>query len=154
MVITMDRVDNSVRFQDTDRGGQQSNGLRRLEKASGRKRSAIVAELDEALEIGHDQYRRYLRGETPLKLDQFDAFAHAFRVTTAELSRAIGLLDDEVDPALRQRAADALGPAFMREAPERATDLARELAKMSPVDQDAALRELAEDERQGVSEPS
>lgn len=139
MISTICRADDAVRFKDTNRSRQQSTGLRQLEKDSGRKRSAIVAELDEAIRVGHDQYRRYLRGDTSLNTGQFDAFARAFKVTTAELTRAIGLLDDEPDAALMGRCVEALGECSDD---ETARTVERNLRPLSSAEQADQLSDI------------
>ena len=94
MIGVLRMAEDAVRFRDTEKGRAQSEVLRSFESDCGRKRSVIVAELTEAIDVQHDQYRRYLRGDTPLKWDQIGAFARAFRVTTAALTQALGLMDD------------------------------------------------------------
>jgi len=110
MVAALCWVDATVKFRDTPQGARQREVLRALEKDAGRKRAFIVADLTTDIEVGHDQYRRYLRGDTPLQWSHFSAFAKAFKVTTSELTRALGLMDDEVDPGLMDRVLDALRP--------------------------------------------
>lgn len=79
-------------YRETPLGKRQGKVLSDLEKASGRTRKAIVADVS----FGHDQYKRYLRGDTPMKWDQIPQFARAFRIPIADLTRRLGLLDDEV----------------------------------------------------------
>lgn len=141
MISTLSRADAAVRFRDTDKGQQQRDVLRRLEQQSGRKRSAIVAELDAEINVGHDQYRRYLRGDTPLRWDQIDVFARAFGATKAELSRALGLLDDEPIPALLSRTVAALGACSDD---ETARAVERELRKRTPSERSELLADLRE----------
>jgi hypothetical protein len=79
-----------VGYRDTAEGERQAQVLQDLERQSGRRRAEIVADLP----MEHDQYRRYVRGDTPLRWDQIPAFAAAYRVSTAGVARALGLLDD------------------------------------------------------------
>lgn len=67
-------------------------------------------------------YRRYVAGRVPLRYDQFAAFAGAYGVTVAELTRSIGLLDDEaagagwdMATALRSHVPDADIPGLVAE---------------------------------------
>jgi hypothetical protein len=76
--------------------------LRRFEEKSQRKRAQIVADLYGGLGVQHDQYRRYLRGDTPLRWDQIGAFARALGTTTPCLTQALGLMDDEDTRTLRE----------------------------------------------------
>lgn len=142
MIGLVSRADEAVRFRETERGRRQGAALRDLEQGSGRKRSAIVADLDDAIRVGHDQYRRYLRGDTPLRIDQFDAFAAAYRVTKADLARALGLLDDDVDAALRARAAEAVGPDFAPQMGRTLDAVARTLAQHGTDIQDEVLEQI------------
>lgn len=142
MIGTLSRADDAVRFRYTEKGARQRDVLRQLEQDSGRKRSAIVADLDAQINVGHDQYRRYLRGDTPLRWDQIDVFAKALNTTKAELSRALGLLDDDPDPVLRARAAEAVGPGIAPEMGATLDDIARELGKHDPKLQDDLLRQM------------
>jgi hypothetical protein len=95
VIGTPSRAEDAVRFRDTPAGERQRDVLRQLERDSKRKRVEIVAELYAEIAVQHDQYRRYLRGDTPLRWDQIGAFARALRTTQSALSRALGLLDDE-----------------------------------------------------------
>jgi hypothetical protein len=79
-----------VGYRDTPEGQRQAKALRDAERDSGRKRSEIVA----VLPMEHDQYKRYLRGDTPLRWDQIPLFAEAYGIKAADLSRALGLMDD------------------------------------------------------------
>jgi hypothetical protein len=143
-------ADAAARFRDTEKGRQQRETLRRLERESGRKRSAIVADLDREIEVGHDQYRRYLRGDTPLRWDQIGVFAWAFKVSQAELTRALGLLNDEIDPAIRARVDEAVGPLPVTEAGR--DDMARIAGRLDPAVRRQVLDQIehvARTERQG-----
>lgn len=143
MTITLNRACDAVRFRDTAKGQQQRDVLRQLERDSGRKRSAIVADLDAELNVGHDQYRRYLRGDTPLRWDQIDAFARACRTTKADLVRALGLMDDEPDPEILRRTNAALGQVATSLPPAQVRETARRLGEHPERVQEDLLRRLA-----------
>jgi hypothetical protein len=84
-----------VSYETTSEGKRQAAALRDFEKRSGRERKHIVAELP----VGHDQYRRYLRGTTPLPAEYVPWFAKAWRVPRLEITTALGL-DGKVLDAL------------------------------------------------------
>lgn len=144
MQVTLSRADRAVTqkeaFKDTAEGRRQSEVLRRLERDSGRKRSEIVAELP----VEHDQYRRYLRGGSPLRWDHVSLFAAAFRVPTAHLSQALGLFDDADLPSLCQRSREAVGPSGIEGGEDGINEMARVLNTLAPDDQDRILRQVAE----------
>jgi hypothetical protein len=83
-----------------------------------------------------------------LRTDQIADFAAAYGVTTAHLTRALGLLDDEHD-TLRARAVEAIGPTWAEQMPEMADAMATEAAKLSPAAQDQLLAAV-EAHRRGV----
>jgi hypothetical protein len=137
------RTDSAVRFRDTDQGQRQRDALRAAERDSGRKRSAIVADLDAEINIGHDQFLRYLRGDTPLRWDQIGVFARALGCTQAGLTRALGLLDDERED-IRARSAEALGPTWADGAPETVEAMTEGLLRLSPADRARVLEQITE----------
>lgn len=133
-------------------GRKQREALRALQRASGRTATEIAYEVG----MSDPQYRRYLAGSAMLRVDQLEPFARAFGVTVADLSRRLGLMDDEAAPGCwdlraeldRARPED---PAYV----ERAFCDAREW----PVDQQRAaveaIRLLTDYERErGAPSPN
>jgi hypothetical protein len=87
------RTELRVGYRATPAGEQQARVLQDLERACGRRRAEIVAELP----MEHDQYRRYLRGDTPLRWDQIATFAAAYRVSAASVAKLLGLVEEPPD---------------------------------------------------------
>jgi hypothetical protein len=81
-------AERAMGYRGTPEGQRQASVLRAAEHAAGRARSLIVA----GLPMEHDQYKRYVRGDTPLKWDQIPLFAAAYGVPTQDLTRALGLV--------------------------------------------------------------
>lgn len=90
-----------MKYRETADGKRQAKTLRALEKASGRKPKEIVSELP----LGHDQYKRYKRGDTPMKWDQIPLFASAYGTSAPAIAGALGLCDE---PDLRAALASVL----------------------------------------------
>jgi hypothetical protein len=137
-------TEGAVRFRNTDEGRRQRDALRKLERDSGRRRSAIVADLDREIEVGHDQYRRYLRGDTPLRLDQIGAFARALKVAQSTLTRALGLMDDEPVSALDAQIREALAGAKVAGGQRGLDQIAESLEPLSDEDREHVLRTVSE----------
>jgi hypothetical protein len=72
-------------------GQRQRDALKALQESSGRDATAVARDVG----LSYPQYNRYLWGRVPLRTDQIATFAAAYGATSAELSRALGLLDDE-----------------------------------------------------------
>lgn len=122
-------------------GDRQAKALSELQEAAGID-ATVAAQL---VGLSYPQYNRYLWGRVPLRTDQFRAFAEAYGVTRAALARALGLMDDEVDPVLEARLAGVLGACST---PEMARFAAREIGKLPPADQEKVLSDLsAQDHR-------
>lgn len=92
----------AVRWQDVDvserppfDGQRQRDALTRFQGEAGI--DATVAA--RAVNLSYPQYNRYLWGRLPLRTDQIPAFAAAYGVATATLTRALGLLDEPADDA-------------------------------------------------------
>jgi transcriptional regulator with XRE-family HTH domain len=79
------RVTDRPRFD----GRRQREALTGLQKASGLDATTVAR----AVNLSYPQYNRYLWGRVPLRTDQIADFAAAYGVPTAELIRALGLLD-------------------------------------------------------------
>jgi hypothetical protein len=137
-------AERATRFRATEKGQRQQAALRRFERESGRKRSAIVADLDREIEVGHDQYRRYLRGDTPLRWDQIGVFARALNATQADLTRALGLLDDEPVSAVDAAIREALAGAKVAGGQRGLDQIADSLEPLSDEDREHVLRTVAE----------
>lgn len=87
-------MERRLGYRDTPAGERQARVLQALERAAGRRRAEIVA----GLPLEHDQYRRYLRGDTPLRWDQIATFAAAYGVSTEHVARELGLIDGPPPP--------------------------------------------------------
>lgn len=73
-------------------GQRQADALSGFQKAAGLDATKAAR----AVSLSYPQYNRYLWGQVPLRTDQIAAFAAAYGVKKAELTRALGLLDDAV----------------------------------------------------------
>lgn len=62
-----------------------------LKKDKKQTRTKLAADLD----LGYDQYLRYVNGTTPLRVEQIVSFARAYGITPFELSHRLGLTDDD-----------------------------------------------------------
>lgn len=131
-------------------GKKQRAALERFQKDAGL--DATTAAL--AVHLSYPQYNRYLWGKLPLRTDQIAQFAATYGITKADLTRALGLMDDEIDPILRERVIDALGPEAERRAPEYIDEVTLRLSEQADEVREDALRELHEDTRSGVSTSS
>ena len=124
-------------------GQQQRQALEALQKAAGIDATAAARSVG----LSYPQYNRYLWGRVPLRTDQIRTFAQAYGVTTAALTRALGLLDDEPDAVLLARVAEALG-ACSDDATARAVE--RELTQLAPRWRDELLADIAADDHDGT----
>lgn len=127
-------TDRAVIDRPTFDGQRQRDALTAAQKRSGRDATDVAHEVG----LSYPQYNRYLWGRLPLRTDQIAAFAAAYRITKAELSRALGLMDDEDLAALRERAIAVLGP----ENAAVADDVARGLLGHTDDVRDAALASM------------
>lgn len=84
-------------------GSRQRLALTKLQERSGRAPTDIASELG----LSDPQYRRYVWGKLPLRVDQFEPFARAYGVAVRLLVDLI--VDDAIDPAWDFR-------AYLREA--------------------------------------
>lgn len=139
--------DECVRYRDTAAGQQQREALARFQKDAGLD-ATVAAGL---VGLSYPQYNRYLWGKLPLRTDQVPLFAAAYGITKAELTRALGLLDDEIDPALRARAAEAVGPDLAPEMAATVDQMARVLKPRDPKFQDDVLRQVRDVLADGVA---
>ena len=123
-------------------GQRQREALEALQKAAGIDATTAA----KGVGLSYPQYNRYLWGKTPLRTDQVATFSAVYGVTKAELSRALGLMDDEVDPAIRER---FTGAARQLRASESACDYGPSVAQKSGPDAEAdLLAQMAEVARQ------
>jgi hypothetical protein len=118
-------------------GEQQREALTALQKAAGLEATAAA----QAVGLSYPQYNRYLWGHVPLRTDQISAFAAAYKVSRAELTRALGLLDDEVDPAIRERFDEAAGALPVTETTR--DEAARMIGRLAPEVQRDLLEQIA-----------
>lgn len=130
MLVTVDRPGFD--------GEQQREALTALQKAAGLEATAAA----QAVGLSYPQYNRYLWGRVPLRTDQISAFAAAYKVSRAELTRALGLLDDEVDPAIRERFDAAAGTLPVTEATR--DEAARMIGRLAPDAQHDLLEQIAQ----------
>lgn len=86
-------------------GQRQRDALTELQKRAGLEATAAA----QAVNLSYPQYNRYLWGRVPLRTDQIRTFAAAYGVSKADLTRALGLLDDEVTESPYDMAADLRG---------------------------------------------
>lgn len=121
---------------------QQSEALSGLQDAAGLEATTAAG----LVGLSYPMYNRYLWGQVPLRTDQIPVFAKAFRVSTADLTRALGLMDDEVDPALLERINDAMAPLGVPESTRR--EAAKRLAEVPTDAQDDILGELVQMSRE------
>ena len=75
-------------------GRRQRAALVRLQQKAGRNATTVASEVG----LSYPQYNRYLWGRTPLRSDQFAAFARAYGVSVAELAEALGFGEPPPDP--------------------------------------------------------
>lgn len=83
---------------------RQREALTEFQKRAGLDATAAA----QAVHLSYPQYNRYLWGRVPLRTDQIQRFASAYGVRQAELTRALGLLE-EPDEAVYDMAADLRG---------------------------------------------
>lgn len=127
VIGTLRRAERAVAYRETSEGQRQATVLRQAEQDSGRKRSEIVAELP----MEHDQYKRYVRGDTPIKWDQVPQFAAVYGMSPAVLAERLGLAEAfgiAPDPDWNLRAElDRLLPEHPRYAAHLEAEFAGEL---------------------------
>jgi hypothetical protein len=122
-------------------GQKQRDALTGFQAASGIDATTAAR----AVHLSYPQYNRYLWGKLPLRTDQIPLFAAAYGISKAELTRALGLMDDEIDPVLRERVIAALGPEAERRTPEYIDEVTLRLSQQDEDVREDALRELYED---------
>lgn len=93
-------------------GRRQREALTDLQQRAGLDATSAA----QAVHLSYPQYNRYLWGHVPLRTDQIRLFAMAYGVSPAELTRALGLLDEET-PASWDMAAALRGHVLERDIP-------------------------------------
>jgi transcriptional regulator with XRE-family HTH domain len=121
-------------------GERQREALQALQKAAGLEATAVA----QAVGLSYPQYNRYLWGRVPLRTDQISAFAAAYKVSRAELTRALGLLDDEPVSALDASIREALAGAKAAGGQRGLDQIADSLAPLSDEDREHVLRTVSE----------
>lgn len=119
-------------------GERQREALDALQKAAGLQATTAA----QAVGLSYPQYNRYLWGQVPLRTDQIPAFAAAYKVSKAELIRALGLLDEAVDPAIRERFNEAAGTLPVCETGR--DEVARMIGRLEPEVQQELLEQIAQ----------
>jgi len=71
-------------------GQKQRTALETFQKDAGIDATTAA----KSVGLSYPQYNRYLWGRVPLRTDQIATFAAAYRVSSADLSRALGLMDE------------------------------------------------------------
>lgn len=121
---------------------RQAAGLRALRERRGLKVSTLADRLGYSTSQAYELYERAV---SVLRLDQVPVWAAAFGVTSAEFSRALGLLDDDAAGDIPQT--DYSEPAEMARSgeslEESAWDFRAELMALAPADNPFVVNALA-----------